>query len=51
MKNVLWKILEIERDVIVNLGLHNQNVPHLCHSSNVSRVVLHERIVELSWEA
>jgi len=50
-ENVLWKILDIERDVIVNFGSHNQEVPHLYHSSNVSRVVLHERNVQPCWKA
>jgi hypothetical protein len=49
-ENTLWKILETERDVIVNLGSHNQEVPHLYQSSNVSRVVLRERAVEPSWK-
>jgi len=46
-----WKILEIERNVIVNSGSHNQEVPYLFHSSKVSRAVLHERDVQPSWKA
>lgn len=50
-ENVLWKILEIERDVIMNSGSHNQEIPYLFHSSNVSRVVLHARDVQSCWKA
>jgi hypothetical protein len=50
-ENALWKILKIETGVIVNLAPHNQEVPHLYHSSNFPRVVLHEIDVEPSWKA
>jgi hypothetical protein len=46
---VLWKIFEIERDIMVYLGLRNQGVPYLCSSSNVARVVSYEPYVEPFW--
>jgi len=47
-ENVLWKVFEIERDLIVNSGSHNQEFPYSFHSSKVYRAVLHERDVQPS---
>jgi hypothetical protein len=50
-ENVLWNILEAERDVMVNSVSNKEEIPYLCHSPNVFRLVLRKTHVEPFWKA